>query len=130
MTAQIIPFRQFVDSRGKLTVGQFPDQLPFTPVRFFVIAGVSENVSRGQHAHKSNQQILVCLSGSLTVKLHDGDRWQEYNLRPNGEGILVPALHFGELSNFTIQTTLLVLASEPYDENEYIHDLQEFLSLF
>ncbi len=118
---------QFLDNRGKLTVGQYPDQLPFMPVRFFVISDVPEGELRGEHAHKSNQQILVCLSGALTLRLHNGKQWDEYSLRPNGEGVLVPPLHFGELSNFAPGTTLLVLASEAYDADEYMNDFDRFL---
>jgi len=129
VTAKIISMRQFVDSRGKLIAGQYPDQLPFTPVRFFVISGVPAGELRGQHAHKSNQQILICVAGGLSVRLHDGDKWEDHSLRPNGEGLLVPPLHFGELSNFASATTLLVLASEAYDANEYINDFDEFLKV-
>ena len=118
---------EFVDNRGKLLVGEYPDQLSFTPVRFFVISDVPEGEFRGQHAHKSNQQVLICLSGSLTVRLHDGKKWEEHGLRPNGEALLVPALHFGELSNFASETMLLVLASEAYDTHEYINDFDKFL---
>jgi dTDP-4-dehydrorhamnose 3,5-epimerase-like enzyme len=122
--------RQFVDNRGKLIAGEYPDQLPFTPVRFFAISNVPAGELRGQHAHKSNQQILVCLSGGLALRLHDGEKWERYCLKPNGEGVLVPPLHFGEISTFEPETTLLVLASEVYDPDEYIHDFDMFLKSF
>lgn len=111
-------------------VGQYPDQLPFEPVRFFVISSVPKGTSRGQHAHKSNQQILVCLSGGLTSKFHDGQLWEKFRLRPNGEALHVPPMHFGELYDFLPGTILLVLASEEFDSEEYINVFEEFLTNF
>jgi dTDP-4-dehydrorhamnose 3,5-epimerase-like enzyme len=125
-----ICFSSFVDNRGALMVGQYPDQLPFEPARFFVVSSVPKGTSRGQHAHKSNQQILVCLSGGLTSKFHDGQVWEEFSLKPKGDALFVPPMHFGELYNFLPGTILLVLASEAFDSNEYINVFEEFLTYF
>jgi dTDP-4-dehydrorhamnose 3,5-epimerase-like enzyme len=128
VTVQTIRLGKHIDTRGGLIVGQHPDQLSFTPTRFFVISNVPVDELRGQHAHRSNKQILVCLAGSLTAKFHDGKEWSEFNLLPNGEGVTVPAMHFGELSKFSRGTILLVLASESYNADEYINDFEEFLA--
>lgn len=127
MPIEKIQLNQFTDPRGKLSVGQFPDQLPFTPARFFVVSDVPNSEVRGKHAHKTNHQILICLAGSLRAKFHDGNSWQEFYLRSSSEALSVPAMHFGELSEFAPGTILLVLASEAYDAAEYINDFQEFL---
>lgn len=118
------------DFRGNLTTGQFPDQLPFRPVRFFVISSVPENENRGQHAHVSNEQILMCLTGGLNAEFHDGKNWESFLLKPNEECLMVPAMHFGKLSNFETGTKLLVLSSETYDPENYINDFEKFLSKF
>jgi uncharacterized RmlC-like cupin family protein len=111
-------------------VGQYPDQLPFQPERFFVVSNVPNDAARGQHAHKSNQQILVCLSGGLNARFHDGQGWEEFSLSPRGDALFVPPMHFGELSKFLPGTSLLVLASEVFDPKEYVNDFHEFLSSF
>jgi hypothetical protein len=127
---QRIQLGKHIDARGSLIVGQYPAQLSFTPSRFFVISNVPNHELRGQHAHKSNNQILICLAGSLTAKFHDGMNWSQHQLHPDGEGIVVPSMHFGELSKFALGTILLVLASEPYDSGEYINNFEEFLDEF
>ena len=127
MPVQRVQLGKHVDARGSLIVGEHPNQLSFTPSRFFVISDVPIDELRGQHAHKSNEQIMICLKGSLTAKFHDGTRWGQYQLNPDGEGIIVPAMHFGELSKFAPGTILLVLASEPYEPGEYINTFEEFI---
>jgi len=122
------PVLEFVDHRGVLIAGQFPEQLPFVPARFFVIRDVPETEVRGRHAHRSNQQVLFCLSGAFTAKFHDGETWKEFRLTSDGSGLFVPAMNFGELSGFAPDTILMVLASEPYNPLEYIHDFESFLS--
>lgn len=126
MSVREIFLNSFQDERGVLTAGQFPDQLPFVPSRFFVISDVPVGHKRGEHAHKSNQQIFVCLSGGLRARFNDGDSWQDFKMSPGDECLFVPALHFGELSEFEQGTKLLVLASEVYNPEEYIHDFVEF----
>ena len=130
MAARIIPLGRFEDSRGCLTAGQYPEELPFHPVRFFVISGVPEGEFRGQHAHRTNLQLLVCLRGGLTARFHDGNDWQDFDFGCSDQALLVPPLHFGELSKFNPGTVLLVLASEVYNRDEYIVDFQEFLGNF
>ena len=128
MTVQKIQLGKHIDTRGELIVGQHPDQISFTPSRFFVISDVPIDELRGQHAHRSNEQILICLAGSLTAKFHDGKKWSAFDLIPNGVGVTVPAMHFGELSKFSPGAILLVLASETYNADEYINNFEEFLA--
>ena len=127
MTAKQISVVGFSDPRGSLMVGEFTKSLPFDPVRFFVVSDVPEGVSRGNHAHKSNQQVLFCLSGYLTVNVYDGNTWEEFKLTPGPIGLYLPALHWGEQRDFGPGTNLLVIASEPYSAEEYIHSLDEFV---
>jgi dTDP-4-dehydrorhamnose 3,5-epimerase-like enzyme len=128
MSAKQISVDTFRDPRGSLMVGEYPKSLPFDPVRFFVVSDVPEGVSRGNHAHKSNQQVLFCLSGYLTVNVYDGSTWEEFKLTPGPIALYLPALHWGEQKDFGPGTHLLVIASEPYSAEEYIHSLDEFVS--
>jgi dTDP-4-dehydrorhamnose 3,5-epimerase-like enzyme len=125
MQAKIISVDSITDSRGNLIVGEFPKTLPFSPVRFFIVRDVPTGASRGNHAHKTNQQALFCLSGRVVVKVSDGKSWQEFNLVPGLEGLHIPALHWGEQIYVDPGTSLLVLASEAYSSDGYLHTLEE-----
>jgi dTDP-4-dehydrorhamnose 3,5-epimerase-like enzyme len=126
MKARLIEVESFTDSRGNLTVGEFPKTLPFQPARFFVVQGVPQGESRGIHAHKTNMQILFCLTGSVVVKVNDGASVNEFILEPGSKGLFIPALNWAEQRYETQDTQLLVLASEPYAAEEYIFDMNEF----
>lgn len=126
MSARKIKIKSFSDDRGSLTVGEFPATLPFEPVRFFLVKDVPSNQPRGNHAHKTNHQLLFCLSGSLKIEVFDGREWSIFELSPNEEGLYIPPLNWGIQKDFDPGTILLVLASEPYSEDEYIYTLEEF----
>jgi dTDP-4-dehydrorhamnose 3,5-epimerase-like enzyme len=130
MKVEVIQLKEFRDDRGLLTLGEFGQDVPFTPARFFLISDVPSNQVRGQHAHKTNSQFFVCLSGGMTAKFHDGEKWKRFNISPDSGGLLVPPLHFGKLSDFLSDTKLLVFASEMYDPEEYISEFSDFQKLF
>lgn len=130
MPVQTISIGRFIDSRGTLTYFQFPEHLPFPPARVFAVSGVPDDAVRGQHAHKTNEQFLLCVSGSLSTRFHNGKDWEEHKLSADSFGIIVPPMHFGELSKFHKGTVLLVATSEPYDEGQYINDFEKFLNNF
>jgi dTDP-4-dehydrorhamnose 3,5-epimerase-like enzyme len=123
-----IQLNAFRDSRGELISGEYPKDLPFNPVRFFVINNVPTGATRGNHAHKSNEQLLVCLTGSLKIKIHDGEKWETFVLNSNSKALYIPPGHWGELTDFQANTQLLVLASEPYSPTEYLTDFADFLT--
>jgi len=127
MAASLISIESFKDARGNLLVGEFPKNLPFAPTRFFVVSGVPDGESRGHHAHKTNQQILFCLEGTVNVRVNDGRGWNDFVLEPGNNCLHLPALHWGEQHYVSDTTKLLVLASEPYSADEYISSFEEFL---
>jgi len=126
LKARLLQIDSFTDPRGSLIVGEFPKTLPFSPVRFFIVTGAAKGESRGNHAHKSTEQILFCLSGQVNVRVNDGNELREFVLSPGKEGLYIPALHWGEQIYSGEDTSLLVLASEPYSANEYINTLSDF----
>ena len=117
------------DARGNLLVGQAPDQLPFVPVRFFVVSGVPVDSTRGTHAHRSCEQVLICLAGRVDVTSNDGTTLAEYTLEPSSHALHIPPLVWGSQTYRTDDAILLVLASQQYDAAEYITDFAEFESL-
>jgi UDP-2-acetamido-3-amino-2,3-dideoxy-glucuronate N-acetyltransferase len=126
MIATMIPVDSFTDERGNLVVGEFPKNLPFAPVRFFLVGEVPPSEIRGNHAHKTNQQFLLCISGSIKVRVYNGVEWQEFNLHSKTAGLFIPALHWAEQEYVTSGSQLLVLASEKYSASGYINSLAEF----
>lgn len=117
------------DERGTLVVGEVPLSLPFVAARFFYVAGVPQSSRRGLHAHKMCHQFLVCVSGSLTAVVDDGSSSREFRLTQGDYGLYMPPLTWGGQFDFTADAVLLVLASHPYDQNDYIHSYDEFLSV-
>jgi dTDP-4-dehydrorhamnose 3,5-epimerase-like enzyme len=81
---------------------------------------------RGQHAHSSTTQLLICVSGTMTARFISESNEIAYDLNPSSGWLLVPPMNFGELSNFSSDCVLVVLASEQYDPDEYISDFEEF----
>jgi dTDP-4-dehydrorhamnose 3,5-epimerase-like enzyme len=126
LKARLLQIESFTDPRGNLIVGEYPKTLPFSPIRFFIVSGATKGESRGNHAHKSTEQTLFCLSGQVTVRVNDGTELKEFILRPGKEGLYIPALHWGEQIYSSEDTSLLVLASEPYSPDEYINTISDF----
>jgi len=129
MKARLISIESIADDRGTLLVGEFPKSLPFQPARFFYIRDVPVGELRGNHAHKSNQQVLFCLYGKVNVRVYDGIAWAEFSLEPGVTGLYLPALHWAEEQYLEFNTQLLVIASDPYDPEEYIRTLKELREL-
>jgi acetyltransferase-like isoleucine patch superfamily enzyme len=117
------------DLRGKLTAGEFDDQIPFAPKRYFMVFDVPGKDVRGEHAHRRCQQFLVCIRGSVTVVVDDGTASEEIQLREPDNGVFVPALTWAVQFKYSPDAMLLVFASDHYDAADYIRDYDEFLAL-
>jgi UDP-2-acetamido-3-amino-2,3-dideoxy-glucuronate N-acetyltransferase len=114
------------DMRGELSVGEFERSVPFRPRRYFLVFDVPSREIRGEHAHKSCDQFMVCVKGSCSVVADDGSRRQEFLLdRPN-LGLLVPAGVWATQYKYSADAVLLVFASEYYDPSDYIRSYEEF----
>lgn len=116
-----------VDPSGSLTFGEVQKHLPFTPKRFFVVYDVPSMDVRGKHAHKELHQFLVCLKGSCSIMLDDGEYRDEVVLDNPSVGLHVPPNLWGVQYKFSADALLLVLASDIYKADDYIHDYQQFM---
>ena len=117
------------DMRGSLSVGEFERTVPFQPKRYFLVFDVPSREIRGEHAHRTCQQFLICIKGSCTVVADDGKQRREFLLdRPN-LGIYLPAMVWGIQYKYSSDAVLLVFASEYYDSSDYIRDYSEFMLL-
>lgn len=116
----------FKDIRGKLTVFEPLKNIPFEIKRVFCISDVGQNQSRGAHAHFRVKQFLVAVQGSCRIDLDDGNEKKSYLLDGTDQGVFQDAMVWGNMSEFSKDCVLLVLASEVYEEEDYIHDYDEF----
>ena len=112
-------------SRGGLFASE-EKQLPFRVRRVYAISGVGEGISRGGHAHKQNDQAMFVLRGALTLHLDDGEDTQSVRLSNTDEGVRLAPMLWHSMDDFTEDCVVLVLASLPFDESDYIHDYNTF----
>ncbi len=114
------------DSRGEIGVVEATRLTGFDFRRVYYLFGTEGETSRGAHAHKTLKQLIVCLHGSVTVKLEYVGGVVEFGLSDPSKGILVPAGCWRDLTGFSDDAAVAVLASEEFDEEDYIRDYDEF----
>lgn len=116
------------DLRGSLSAGEFLAQIPFAPKRYFIVFDVPGKDVRGEHAHLTCHQFLVCARGSLSVVVDDGTTSEEVVLDEPNLGLYVPPLIWAVQYKYSADALLLVFASDHYDPDDYIRDYDDFLS--
>lgn len=122
-----IQFQRHGDARGMLVALEENKEIPFSIKRVYYMYDTLLDVVRGYHAHKSLQQILICVHGSCKIRLDDGRDKGVVTLDNPSEGIYVGNNMWREMFDFSPDAVLMVLASELYDEKDYIRDYNEFL---
>ena len=127
--ARVIRLRGAQDMRGSLTALEFTSDLPFMPARMFSVFGVPSAEVRGEHAHRVCQQLLVCVNGSVSVLVDDGERRDEMTLDDPGLGLYMPPMLWGTQFGYSADAVLVVLASHAYDGADYIRDYEAFLEI-
>ena len=125
---EIIEFPRFTDIRGNLSFAQEGSQVPFDIKRIYWVYDVPAGESRGSHAHKTLEQLMIAVSGSFSVTLDDGTEKRTFFLNRPYQGLYLRPGLWRNLEDFSSGSVVLVLASELYDENDYIRDYSEFLS--
>ena len=122
-----INFQPLGDERGSLVALEGNKSVPFDIKRVYYIFGTKEGVSRGFHAHRNLKQVAVCVTGSCRFVLDNGKSREEIILDSATTGLVIEDLTWREMHDFSQDCVLLVLASEYYDEADYIRDYQKFL---
>lgn len=122
-----IDFAQLGDERGSLISLEANKQIPFAIKRVYYIYGTEKEVARGFHAHKQLQQVAVCVAGKCRMILDDGKKREKIWLDSPAKGLLIEDMVWREMHDFSEDCVLLVLASEHYDEADYIRDYETFL---
>ena len=121
--------RVAADLRGKLSVGEFEVDVPFTPKRYFIVYDVPSRETRGEHAHKICHQFLICVKGQCLAIADDGTSRQEFLLDRNSKGLYMPPMIWGTQFRYSADAVLMVFASEHYDATDYIRDYDSFIKL-
>jgi len=117
------------DERGSLVALEGGKTVPFPIQRVYYLFGTKLGVSRGFHAHKKLQQVAVCVTGRCRMVLDDGQKREEVWLDTPTQGLLIGNMVWREMHDFSHDCVLLVLASNHYDENDYIRNYEEFIRL-
>ena len=125
--AKIIEIPKIEDRRGNLSVIEELKSVPFQIARVYWLYDVPGGESRGGHAHRKLKQLLIAVSGSFTVTLDNGSEKQSFHLNHPWQGLLVETGIWRTLDDFSSGAVCLVIASELYDEDDYIYDYDEFL---
>ena len=124
---KIIELPKISDPNGNLTIIESNNQIPFEIKRVFYMYDIPGGSYRGAHAHKELHQFIVAMSGSFDVELDNGDRKERFHLNRPYFGLYVPPMTWGFLDNFSSGVVCMVLASDKYDEADYIRDYDQFL---
>jgi len=124
---KIVDFPRIVDKRGNLIFIENNIHVPFSIQRVYYICDVPHESLRGGHAHKELQQMIIAVSGSFDILLDDGVNKEMVTLNRSCIGLYVCSMIWREISNFSSGSVCLVLASLPYDEQDYFRNYSDFL---
>lgn len=119
-------FQQHGDERGQLVALEEKKDIPFEVKRVYYMYDTGEGVRRGFHAHKSLQQILICIHGSCKILLDNGEEKKVVYLEKPYEGLYIANNMWREMYDFSSDAVLMVLASDYYNEDDYIRNYDEF----
>lgn len=118
---------KFSDPRGALSFVEGGRHIPFDIKRVYYLYDVPGQVERGEHGHRRLEQLMIPLGGSFDVELTDGADRRSFHLDDPAVGLYVSPMIWRRLQNFSSNATCLVLASLPYDEEDYFRDYDAFL---
>ena len=127
MNIQLLEIPKITEPRGNLSVIE-KNIIPFEMKRIYYLYDVPSGSERGGHAHKRLKQFLIALSGSFDVILKDGKEERRVTLNKPNEGLLIHPGIWRELNNFSSGSVSLVIASDVYEEEDYIRDFDEFIT--
>lgn len=132
MNTKLIEFRDIVDVKnverpmGHLTPVEAEKDVPFKIKRIYYLTRVPENTIRGFHSHRDLEQVLLCLNGSVQISVSTPYEKEFITLDDPAKGLYIGPMVWREMYNFSPGSVLLVIASEHYDENDYIRDYRQY----
>lgn len=126
---KVVLLPKITDPRGNLTFLEGERHIPFNIKRVFYLYDVPTEESRGAHAHKTLHQFIICLSGSFDVEIDDGEFQGKIHLNRPWKGLHIPPMIWAAEVNFDPGSVCLVMASELFDESDYIRTYEEFQAI-
>lgn len=126
---RLIELPKILDDRGNLSFFENDRQIPFSIVRTYWIYDVPGGETRGGHAYKKLRELIVALSGSFDVVLHDGKKEAKFTLNRSYFGLYVPEMIWRSMQNFSTNSLAFIAASSKFDEQDYIRDFDSFSKL-
>lgn len=121
-----LDFPPLGDDRGSLVALEGRGTIPFPIKRVYYLFRTKQDITRGMHAHLSLKQVMLCVTGSCKILLDNGVVKESTVLNSPTKGLLVEGLVWREMSQFSPNCVLLVIASEHFDETDYIRDYEDF----
>lgn len=125
-TPQLISLPRILDDRGNLSFIESERHIPFKIRRCYWIYDVPGGEIRGSHAFRKQHELIVALSGSFDIVVHDGKEEIRHSMRRSYYGLYLPPMHYRTLDNFSTNSVALVLSSEAYDSDDYIWEFEDF----
>lgn len=125
----LISLPKLVDQRGNLSIVEGNRHIPFRIKRVYWLYDVPGGEVRGGHAYRKLNEVIIALSGSFDVVLNDQKSQRVFSLNRSYYGLFVPEMIWRSIENFSTNALCLILASERYDESDYIRDKDEFSSI-
>jgi hypothetical protein len=126
---RIVDIPKILDRRGNLSFAEAGNHVPFDIMRVYWIYDVPGGETRGGHAFRENNEMIIALSGSFDVVLHDGRDSTRYSLNRSYYGLFVPKMVWRSMENFSTNSLAVVLSSIVYYEQDYIRDFDEFKAM-
>ena len=128
MDTNLIDLPKITDPRGNLTVAECAGGVSFPIKRVYWVYDVPGGESRGGHAHRRCEEIIIAVSGSFDVTIDDGTHSRTYHLNHPYQGLYVSTGMWRTLNDFSSGAVCLVLASEPFEEEDYIREYDTFIA--
>lgn len=123
----MIKFKSNNDKYGILVPIEGKKDIPFQIKRIYYIKDVKEGTTRGYHSHRMLHQVLICVSGQVKIRLKNPSQEEVVELKDSSEGLYIGPMIWREMFDFSDDAVLLVLASELYDEKDYIRNYDFYL---
>lgn len=127
--AQLIDLPRITDGRGNLSFVEGGRHIPFDIARVYYLYDVPDKQVRAGHAHRKLRQLLIAVSGSFDLHLDNGNEKAVFHMARPDQGLIMGSLIWREIHNFSTDAVCLVLASMPYEEQDYIRSYDKFLAV-
>ena len=113
------------DERGNLSVVELKDFVDWPVKRVYYVTGVTKD--RGGHAVRGEKKIYICMQGTMTARIHDGEKWHDFELKGPEDAILMNETCWREFKDFSPGAVLCAISNMNYEKDKYIFDFEEFL---